>query len=72
MTEVRVGDVRENKIGGIYAIARRESSKFFSIVYTHGGVAIECDIKDIENEELLAHYDTFIEAVKSKEFNNAG
>lgn len=73
MTDVRVGDVRKCKRFGIFVITKMTTH--LSGLYNHhiikqsGGVFDCADMEELEKADILAHYDTWQEAVNSKEFN---
>lgn len=68
MSEVKVGDVRLTETGIAYVITRTSFNKA-DAVHEYGGVYWCFDKDCFEKDKLLAHYDTFQEAIISKEFN---
>lgn len=69
MTEVRVGDVRETLIGKqVYVVSSYNGDGLFSVVCNNGDVLPSVEYVYIGQDTLLKHYDTFIEAIASKEF----
>lgn len=70
MTEVRVGDVRreyENYNFVVTNIDFYEFNEECSVMFSDGRVT-KCDINLVSLNELIKHYDTFVEAICSKEF----
>lgn len=76
--EVQVGDVRkEAGTNYVYIITYIgedifDGSKLYNLLYTDGEVAsdVVCE-RAVKEDKLLAHYDSWITAVNSKEFRNA-
>lgn len=70
MTDVRVGDVRKVAgLGYVYVIVDIPCFRAYTVIEQSGYVLKYKPKHQIEIDELLAHYDTWQEAVNSKEFN---
>lgn len=68
MSEVKVGDVRITEKGIVYVITR-VSFNLADAIHQYGGVYWGFDKDYFIKDKLLAHYDTFQDAINSKEFN---
>ncbi len=68
MSEVKVGDVRRTEKGIIYIITRI-SFNTADAIHQYGGVYWAFNVDYFAKDKLLAHYDTWKDAVNSKEFN---
>ena len=66
MTEVRVGDVRENWINDVFVVTFISAHGSVDIIFKDGD-CFNISKQDLEST-LLAHYDTWQEAIASKEF----
>lgn len=72
---VRVGDVRKDGLK-VYVVTSFHSGSCYDptravdIVYTTGEVVACCDVDNVKNDELLARYDNWRDAIASEEFKN--
>lgn len=75
MSDVQVGDVRQEEGGDTYVITASFTAMwgetYFSIICTDGDVVESVAKGGCAVDKLLAHYDNWITAVNSKEFRNS-
>lgn len=67
---VKVGDVRENWDKDVFVVSFIGINGNVGVIF-RDGECFKISKKDLKSK-LLAHYDTWQEAIASKEFNNAG
>lgn len=66
MTEVRIGDIRMMN-SWVYAVTYWRDDNNYSVIYEDGEVKI-LPKTSIEKDKFIKHYNTWQEAIASKEF----